>query len=303
MAVNRYLVEVGIPHAMPVPMGTRLRRGGGHLRMHARSKPSLTRVTAVEFVGRAESGRTKPLVLSCTGGPSDMVEVYCKLSGSCDEDVCSLTREVVATHLAAGLSLPVPKPYLVEIPPQLADAVRDQNDARRIRASSTIAYGSARVPNRFSTWYSGWQVSSGVLPVVLLAFAFDAVIENLDRRPRNPNCLVSGHEIFLIDHELAFTPSQIEQKSPWELGGLQHLKDNEKHIFRRELVRKSRILDFKVLRDQWTKLDEGYLSKCRSVVPQEWAGGREVAERAITQVCQAKENIDGLIEELRRILK
>ena len=166
-----------------------------------------------------------------------------------------------------------------------------------------IAYGSARVPSHFNAWYSGWQVSSKALPVLLLAFAFDAVVENPDRRPGNPNCLVSGDEIFLIDHELAFTPSQIEQKSPWELGGLQYMKGKEQHIFRCELVRRSRLLDFKQLRNRWTELDEGYLAECHSVIPQEWAGGQAVAEQAITQVCRAKENIDGLIDELRRILE
>lgn len=142
-----------------------------------------------------------------------------------------------------------------------------------------------------------------MLPVVLLGFAFDAVVENPDRRPRNPNCLVSGDEIFLIDHELAFTPSHVAQKPPWELGGLQYLKDNEKHIFRRQLVGKSKTLDFKTLRNQWTGLEEGYIAKCRAAIPQEWLGGQAVAEQAITQVRQAKENIDGVIDELRRVLR
>lgn len=263
----------------------------------------MTRVTAVEVVRRAQCGRTKPLILSCEAGSSDVVDVYCKLSASCDAGVLSLTREVVAAHLAVGLSLPVPEAYLVEIPPELADAVHDECDAARIRASSGIAFGSARLPSRFSTWSSEWQVSAGALPVALLAFAFDAVAENPDRRPENPNCLVCGDEVVLIDHELSFPSGIVAGKSPWEAGGLQYLLDGAEHIFHRELIRKSQNLDFDVLRDQWTELDEGYVAKCRSALPREWEEGRAVAERAIAQVRHAKENIDGLIDELRRILK
>lgn len=263
----------------------------------------MTRVTALEVVGRAETGRTKPLILYCKGDASEIVEVYCKLSTSCDNGVLSLTREVVAAHLATSLSLPVPEPYLVELPPRLVGTVDDQCDARRIQASSRLAYGSARVPNRFSTWSSEWQVSVGALPMVLLAFAFDAVVGNPDRRPGNPNCLVAGDEFFLIDHELSFTPSLIAPKSPWELGGLQHLKDNGKHIFRRDLVRRSRNLDFRALQYQWASLGDAYLDKCLSVVPQEWAGGRKAAEQAIAEIRRARTNIDGFIAELQRVLE
>lgn len=263
----------------------------------------MTRLTAVDVVRAAKSGRTKPLILSCETGNSDVVEVYCKLSASCDAGVLSLTREVVAAHLAVGLSLPIPEAFLVEIPPELADVAPDRRDVTRIRTSSGIAYGSARLPSRFSTWSSEWQVSDGALPVVLLAFAFDAVAENPDRRPENPNCLVYGDEVVLIDHELSFPSGIVASKSPWEVGGLQHLKDGAEHIFRRELIRKSQNLDFDVLRDQWTELDEGYIAECHSALPQEWEEGRAIAEQAIMQVRHAKENIDGLIDELRRILK
>lgn len=263
----------------------------------------MTRVTAVHVVGRAESGRTKPIILSCEDGTSGAVEVYCKLSASCDAGVLALVREAVAAHLAVGLSLSVPEAYLVEIPPDLADAVDDQCDATRIRTSSGIAYGSARLPSRFTAWSSEWQCSVGALPAVLLAFAFDAVAENPDRRPENPNCLVARDEIRLIDHKLSFPSGIVARKSPWEASGLQHLKDGPEHIFRRELIRRSRLLDFEVLRAQWTDLDEGYVARCRSAIPEEWEEGMAVAEQAIRQVRHAKKNIDGLIDELRRILK
>ena len=35
---------------------------------------------------------------------------------------------------------------------------------------------------------------------------FDAIIQNVDRRSENPNCLVRGDLIRIFDHELAFQP-------------------------------------------------------------------------------------------------
>lgn len=39
-------------------------------------------------------------------------------------------------------------------------------------------------------------------------FLFDAIIVNADRRPANPNCLTSGNEIAIFDHELSFSQAQ-----------------------------------------------------------------------------------------------
>ena len=41
----------------------------------------------------------------------------------------------------------------------------------------------------------------------LRALVFDAVIDNADRKPSNPNCLVAGDRLHLIDDELAFPPT------------------------------------------------------------------------------------------------
>ena len=52
-----------------------------------------------------------------------------------------------------------------------------------------------------------------MLPVALGTFVFDAVIENPDRRPGNPNCLIAGQDIRLIDHELAFPQRSVGESA------------------------------------------------------------------------------------------
>ncbi len=126
----------------------------------------------------------------CGADTNSPVELFCKLSAGCEEGVTNLAREVVAASLAKDLGLPVPASYLVDIPPALSEVVADRNLASRLRESSSVGFGSAKVGNQFSVWSSGGRIAEAMLPVALSALVFDAVIENPDRRVSNPNCLV-----------------------------------------------------------------------------------------------------------------
>ena len=162
--------------------------------------------TAYEIVRQAKSGRTKPVLMRCEPDDGGSMEVFCKLSAGCDEGVANLAREVVAACLAGDLQLPGPAPVLVRVPPELASIAPDADMAERLRRSSAVGFGSTRVENQFGAWTEGHEVTRAMAPQALATLMFDAVIGNADRRDANPNCLVSGDCIRLIDHELAFPP-------------------------------------------------------------------------------------------------
>ena len=197
----------------------------------------LGRVTASEVIREAISGRTKPVLMLCEADTDGAVEVFCKLSAGCFEGVTGLAREVVAACLATDLNLPVPTPNLVEIPWTLASVVTDPDIAERLGASSPVGFGSAKVENQFSVWTSGSRVTDVMLPTALGAFVFDAVIDNADRKPSNPNCLVARDRLHLIDHELAFpsTSGLLGWRPPWQAGALDWLDRPDDHLFCREL--------------------------------------------------------------------
>ena len=182
----------------------------------------LGRVITNEVIREAKSGRTKPVLMLCQHDTDEAIEVFCKLSAGCFEGVTSLAREVVAACLAIDLNLPMPTPYLVEIPSTLASVVTDPGIAERLGASSPVGFGSAKVGNQFSVWASGSRVTESMLPSALEAFVFDAVIDKADRKPSNPNCLVAGDRLRLIDHELAFpsTSGLPGWRPPWQPGAL-----------------------------------------------------------------------------------
>ena len=260
----------------------------------------LCRATAYEIVRQAISGRTKPVLMRCEASGDRSLEVFCKLSAGCEEGVLNLAREAVAACLAADLQLPVPVSFLVEVPPELASVATETGVAVRLATSSPVAFGSLRVENQFGAWTAGHRVTEAMLPHALGAFVFDAVIDNADRRPCNPNCLVAGDRIRLIDHELAFPSAAniLNWKAPWRPDGLGWMND---HIFFRSFTR--RCLDFSPLRKLWSALSDMRLEEYRKAIPAEWNEALAMVDEALDRIRNARDNIDGIISEARQVLQ
>lgn len=261
----------------------------------------IERATAVEMIRRAKHGRTEPLLMTCETEGGEFLELFCKLSAGCDQGVINLAHEAIAACLAADLNLPIPKPFITEIPDSLVQTVDDPSIAASISQSAPIAFGSTRVSNQFSAWTTGTKITDGMLPTAAATLVFDAIIQNPDRRSENPNCLVKGQELRLIDHELAFSHGMILfWKPPWALGGLQALTEPGRHIFREKLL--PREIDFSTIAADWLGLSDARLQEYGSIIPAEWAAAQGDINSAVTLIAEARENIDDCIAEVRRIL-
>ena len=264
----------------------------------------LAHLTATQVIREAAAGRTKPLIVSCDSEDARPIEVFCKVSDGCEVGVVGLAMEVVAACLAIRLQLPVPNAFLVDLPPRLGDVGQDERIRRRIATSSSVAFGSMYLPRRFVAWHKGSRLSIETTQVALGAFVFDAVIDNSDRRPSNPNCLHSGQEIRLIDHELAFPRNLVgNQPPPWKAGGLRPLQGQDRHIFWNELRRHARRLDFGRISGLWETLSDEYLERIRRGVPEEWDAACPAVDKALDRIRHARANMSGVIREVRRVLK
>ena len=264
----------------------------------------LERLTATQVIREAAAGRTKPLIVSCNKEDAQPIELFCKVSEGCEEGVVGLAMEVVAACIAVRLQLPVPNPFLVDLPPRLSDVSQDERIRRRIVTSSSVAFGSMYLPRRFVAWHKGSRVNDETIHVALGAFVFDAVIDNADRRPSNPNCLHSGQEIRLIDHELAFPRNLVgNQPPPWKEGGLRWLHGQDQHIFWKELRRHRHELDFSGIPGLWETLSDECLERIRRAVPAEWGEACPAVDKALDRIRQARANMSGVISEVRRVLK
>jgi hypothetical protein len=261
----------------------------------------LTRVEAVELIRPSIRGRTLPMLVGCEGPTGDGLEVVAKFSSGCDQAEVNLVREVIGACLAADLGLPVPEPYLVDISPEWVASIQDAALRARIAVSSPVAFGSRLVTGQFATWASANNLSSALRPLATSVFAFDAIVQNPDRRPENANCIAKDDDIRIFDHELAFAHKLILfWKPPWAVGGLGNFEKRETHIFVDQL-RKTPI-DWEPIRDAWSSLSDAMLGDYEAAIPLEWAAAASHAADAVELIKNARDNIDGCLTELQRVL-
>lgn len=255
----------------------------------------LTRIDRV-----ASNGRTGPILAACETEDGGEVEAFVKLSAGCDQGVVNLAREAIGACLAADLGLPVPKPWIVEIPPEIIPVVADAEVATKLQRSCPVAFGSTRTPG-FTAWSLGQRLSDAMRPTATGILLFDAIIQNPDRRDENPNCLVQGNELRVIDHELAFAHRLILLwRAPWILGSMKDLETPGRHIFVREL--KGAPIDFASIKSRWSGLSDARLQEYAKAIPPEWAPAQADIDAALKLIADARDNIDGCITELGRVL-
>lgn len=256
---------------------------------------------ATEFVRVATQGRTGPALLMCEDEAGNSVDLFCKVSAGCDHGVSSLAREIVGACLAADLKLPIPRPYRVDLSDEFAGIVPDESFRLKLGNSSKIGFGSLRVPNQFSVWARGNTIPDTMVPDAASILVFDAITQNPDRRETNPNCLVKGSDLRIFDHELAFMTEQLLfWKPPWQEGGLNWIEKSEPHIFLRGL--KGRIIDYHPIKVCWSSLSDQRISEYRDAVPGEWGEAEPAVTAALKLIRDARDNIDGCLDEIRRIL-
>lgn len=258
----------------------------------------LKRIEAVQYIQDTASGRTRPVIAVAEDHAGEVVEVVLKFASACDMGTNSLAVEVVAACLAARLGLPIPEPFLVEISPEwrasLPAAVRS-----RLSDFDTLAFGSKLLYPQWPAWTVANRLTPGMTQVAAEVLAFDGFIENMDRRDGNPNCLVSGDQIRIFDHELAFPRGLIGPK-PWAIGGLQSFTQPGHHIFRRELVAK--VVDYAIISQKWSGLQDDEIDEYGAAVPAEWRDDAFIND-ILNKIRQARDNIGGGMTELNRILQ
>ncbi|MEY9844394.1 hypothetical protein ABH940_001461 [Streptacidiphilus sp. BW17] len=109
----------------------------------------------------------------------------------------ALVAEVVAGELARRLGLRVPELVRLEVDPRVAVGEPDQQVQDLVRASGGTNLGMAFLSGALGFDPLAFPVDPALAGRVVW---FDGLIGNVDRSWRNPNMLVSGGELWLIDH-------------------------------------------------------------------------------------------------------
>jgi len=185
------------------------------------------------------NGKTLPALFSCERASAKAASDYVvKLRGGIDYGSQGLLCELYASILAAHLGISCPSPAIVLIELDLAEAIAgtfpdDDRRANVVLNSVGLNFGSQFLTNLVS-WPVDKKIPEELQAAAMKVFAFDALIQNADRTFQNPNLGIRGGDLFVYDHETAFSfllgifPSQ----TPWMLGSESYL---EKHVFRKAL--------------------------------------------------------------------
>ncbi|MCW3011052.1 MAG: hypothetical protein JWO90_1456 [Solirubrobacterales bacterium] len=157
---------------------------------------ALRTVTATRYVTPLREGGSMPALVEAS---DDGVHVL-KFRGA-GQGVKALVAELVAGELARALGLPVPELVLMEVDPALAPAEPDQEIQDLLKASPGTNLAMDFLPGSLT-----YNPAARFAPSPELAADvvwFDALVENVDRTPANPNLLVWHDALWLIDHGAA----------------------------------------------------------------------------------------------------
>jgi hypothetical protein len=148
-------------------------------------------------------------------------------------------------------------PWLAEQRPELASV---------IKASGGLNFGT-RLLLDVATWPVGREMPESMMTAASHIFAFDALTANDDRRIDNPNVLVRGDEIFVIDHEAAFSFLYlVAGRNPtWQVRDRRSLRQ---HVFSYQLRKQS--IDLSLFTARLATLGDGELERIVREVPEEW---------------------------------
>ena len=262
----------------------------------------LEKVEATRFDRIMTKGRTTPLMMAAEFRDGRIVELVGKFSQGGQIGANGLAREAISAMLAADLGLPVPHPLLVTISDAFIETVPDQQAATLLRQSLRVGFGSSKLPNGYVIWPEGNSVPKGLLVQAAEIFAFDALIQNGDRHPQNPNLQFKGQEIAIYDHELAFIWEEVLfWKPPWEPGGLDNIAQPSKHVFFTAI--KGQVIDFSRFVGAWEAISDARLAQYQAALPVQWNAAADTIGKVLGLVRKLRDNIRPSMMEMQKVLR
>ena len=178
--------------------------------------------------------------------------------------------------------------------------------ATRLRGAGApwdaFPFGSNKLPPGFALLPRDKAIPQTLRAQAAEIFAFDALIQNPDRRPENPNCLLDGRSFAIFDHERAFiTRGIIGWRPPWHLGALDGMKGPNRHVFHAGL--QGTTPDFNRLMGAWQAISDARLREYRLALPLAWSDAGGVAEETLGYIASVRDNIEPALAEVVRVMK
>jgi hypothetical protein len=245
------------------------------------------------------SGRTQPGLFFCEDdNGNDYGEYVVKLKAGMESRENGLMAELISSQLSHFLDIPVPSPAIINIDPLIAEVIPDQSLSIKIRESAGMNFGSKVITGGFDTWPIGKAIPSSLKQLAIEIFAFDALIQNPDRRPDKPNILWRGDELYVIDHEMGFSfiYEILPLANSWQITRLSFLKN---HLFYSAL--KGQTINLDRFAGAIDLLGDESLEEIMSNIPLTWQNNN--ISKITNHVREIKNHVNEFIDETRRILQ
>ena len=264
--------------------------------------PHVLRVQATSVLHALSSGRTKPCLMLCTDDAGNSFEAVVKWRAGKEMSERGLVCELMTAMLAIDLDLPVPKSFIVEVAPNFNVGENKPELSAIARQSAGLNFGCERLPQGVATWPKDKPIPVSLRPLAAEVFAFDVLIQNPDRRresPNGPNLLWSGDEIYLYDHEQAFSflMGIIGWQPPWTGRGTEFCRN---HVFFQQLTGIPH--NFDRLSGALEALTDARLKEYVDAVPNEWRSKSDAADRIAEYLQQARQNRAALFGVINHLL-
>jgi hypothetical protein len=200
-------------------------------------------------------------------GEEGLGEFVLKLRGKLDSGIRGMARELLAAQLAQHFGIRVPQPGIIHLGDSLIEAMPDDEAQLAVKKSIGLNFGCRHLGPGFTTYPKEMALTRDQIQVAADIFAFDALIQNPDRRTSNPNLLIQGNEFVCYDHELAMSFSMIIGKTRqcWENHAPEYLMD---HMFRRLI--KDKPFDMKNFQARLADLGKMNIDGMIGNVPEDW---------------------------------
>lgn len=223
-------------------------------------------------------------------------EYVVKLRGAIG--VSGSLNELFAAMLAGHFGLAMPEPALIAIDPPLAELVAgaQPSQATLIRGSIGLNIGTKALSG-VSTWPVDKSIPDAMWQSAADIFAFDALIQNPDRRFNNPNLFARGDNLLIFDHETAFSflLALSPPRTPWKLDDQQYLIH---HVFYRRL--RSKPIDLTRFTASLGGLSDALIAGIVADVPPEW--NNDNLPKIVRHLCSVRDNAGEFAEAVRRML-
>jgi hypothetical protein len=151
--------------------------------------------------------------------------------------------------------------WLAASRPEIADLLRR---SAGLNFATELVTGAAE-------WPPGRTLPDTMVSSAARIFAFDAFISNDDRRYNNPNVLVRGDDIFVIDHEAAFSFVYLipTARESWVVRDRRSLTD---HVFYLQL--RKHPIELRAFTARLAELGSAKLEEIINQLPEEWRHDR-----------------------------